>query len=70
MCVYVCYLGHLAGVEGRWVTETVGVILLSLSPLSACWSLGSRMLPMPVEAEPAEALRLWPRSVILEWWEL
>lgn len=66
----VCYLGGLEGVEGRSVAEMVGVVLLSLSPLSACWSPCSRMLPMPVEADPAETLRLWPRSVRLEWWEL
>lgn len=66
MCVCVCYLGGLAGVEGRSVAEMVGVVLLSLSACSPC----SRMLPMPVEADPAETLRLWPRSVRLEWWEL
>lgn len=68
MCV--CHLGYLAGVEGRSGIEMGVVVLLSRSPLSTCWSLGSRMLPMPVETEPAEMLRLWPRSVRLEWWEL
>ena len=51
--------------EERW-TSTGGVARASLSPPSPACSLGSGMLLMPVEAEPAEGFLLWESSVRLE----